>query len=178
MCGICTVNSPRWVALPVASINTDTKGGVNGVMVTTPSRLPLKGTCSPAATGLASPRTANPASARPAAELYRFMLSLLVVCDTMKKPPFPARRPSAGVARALLEAVFTLRFASYRLRGTTQAPATSERQALRFELAPASPPLLGSVLLLFHPQQGRGLGAEADENLIFGLVLVHPCDGL
>jgi hypothetical protein len=75
----------------------------------------------------------------------------------MKKPPFPARRPIAGLVRALLEAVFTLRFASYRLRGTTQAPATSERQALRCELAPPSPPLLGSVLLqdFGAPEPGR-----------------------
>src|SRR5947199_2859592 len=85
MCGISNVNLPRWLALPVASINTDTNGGVSGVMVTTPARLPLKGTWSPAATGPDSPRTANPASARPAAELYRFMRSLLVVCDRMER---------------------------------------------------------------------------------------------
>ena len=59
------------------------------------------------------------------------------------------------MARALLEAVFTLRFASYRLRGTTQAPATPGRQVLRCELAPASPPPLGSVLLLSPPARPR-----------------------
>ena len=31
-----------------------------------------------------------------------------------------------------------------------------------------------SVLLCFHPQQVRGLGAEAEEFFILGLVLFHP----
>src|SRR5947209_5571486 len=64
MCGMSSVNLPRWVALPVASTFTITNGGASGVTVTAPSKLPLKGTCSPAAAGPARLRTARMASAR------------------------------------------------------------------------------------------------------------------
>src|SRR4051794_32299199 len=34
------------------------------------------------------------------------------------------------------------------------------------------------VLLLVDSQQSSGLGAESDEFLILGQILLHPCDGL
>ena len=43
-CGIFRVKRPSCVALPVPSSETDKNGGVSGVMVPTPSNLPLNGT--------------------------------------------------------------------------------------------------------------------------------------
>src|SRR4051812_16256631 len=63
-------------------------------------------------------------------------------------------------------------------RGTIRARSAPKRRALRCELTPASSPPPGSVLLLVHLQQGRGLGADADKLLIGRLVLLHPSDGL
>src|SRR3990172_2379371 len=83
-------NRPSLVALPEAFTITDTIGGAP-VMVTTPSKLPLKGTCSPADAVEAYPSTVKVASARLAAErwcfeLERFMVSVLLVLvrDTME----------------------------------------------------------------------------------------------
>src|SRR5260370_19116081 len=81
---MASVNGPSWGAVPVAFTSTDRRGGASGLTVTTPSRLPLKGTCCWASAGPESPNTARTASARLAAELWRFMLSLHLVCDTLE----------------------------------------------------------------------------------------------
>src|SRR6516165_9261393 len=105
LCGTSNVNAPRWVAFPVASTSACTNGGVNGVMVTSPSRLPLKGTGSPAAAGRASPRATTATSARLAAGRKRFIRPLHVVCGTVEghlPGAQTGRRGGAGPVGGLL----------------------------------------------------------------------------
>src|SRR5262249_27520823 len=72
---------PRWVALPEPSTSTNMNGGVSGVTVTTPSRRPLKGTCSPASVGPARTKVARKASTRQTAGWLHFMTTLHGACD-------------------------------------------------------------------------------------------------
>src|SRR5258708_2398420 len=74
-------------------------------MVATPSKRPRKGTCCAVALGPASPSTVKTASARLAAKLWRFMVSLLLVCATwldIVPGAQTERRGGAGPVRGLL----------------------------------------------------------------------------